>query len=202
MSPLFQIGGIMRSSGILLPIFSLPGKYGIGCFSKEAYAFVDFLKKAGQSYWQILPIGPTSYGDSPYQSFSTFAGNPYFIDLENLIEQGLLTKAECDSAQLGNRENDIDYGALYEERFRLLRTAFSRIDSATKKKVAEFEKKSEWLEDYALFMALKDAHDGASFFTWEDDLRLRKETAISEAKKKYEKEMIPRDAKGYGTERK
>ena len=179
----------MRSSGILLPIFSLPGKYGIGCFSKEAYAFVDFLKKAGQTYWQILPIGPTSYGDSPYQSFSTFAGNPYFIDLENLIEQGLLTKAECDSAQMGDRENDINYGALYNERFRLLRTAFSRVDAATKKKVADFEKKAQWLEDYALFMALKDAHNGASFFTWEDDLRLRKEAAIAEAKKKYEEDI-------------
>lgn len=179
----------MRSSGVLLPIFSLPGKYGIGCFSKEAYRFVDFLKKAGQTYWQILPVGPTSYGDSPYQSFSTFAGNPYFIDLENLMDQNLLTKEECNSANLGSREDDIDYGLLYQERFRLLRLAYSRVDSVIKKKVSDFAQREEWLEDYALFMALKDAHDGASFFTWEDDLRLRKPQAIGEAKEKYADEI-------------
>ena len=179
----------MRSSGVLLPIFSLPGKYGIGCFSKEAYKFVDFLKKAGQTYWQILPIGPTSYGDSPYQSFSTFAGNPYFIDLENLIEQKLLTVEECEGASMGNRANDIDYGALYNERFRLLRLAYSRIDSVIKKKVSDFANQEEWLEDYALFMALKDAHDGASFFTWEDELRLRDAAAIAKAKEDYADEI-------------
>ena len=179
----------MRSSGVLLPIFSLPGKYGIGCFSKEAYKFVDFLKKAGQTYWQILPIGPTSYGDSPYQSFSTFAGNPYFIDLENLIEQKLLTVEECDGASMGSRANDVDYGALYQERFRLLRLAYSRIDSALKKKVSGFANQEEWLEDYALFMALKDAHEGASFFTWEDELRLRDATAIAKAKEDYADEI-------------
>ena len=179
----------MRSSGVLLPIFSLPGKYGIGCFSKEAYKFVDFLKKAGQTYWQILPIGPTSYGDSPYQSFSTFAGNPYFIDLENLIEQKLLTVEECEGASMGNRANDIDYGALYNERFRLLRLAYSRIDSVIKKKVSDFANREEWLEDYALFMALKDAHDGASFFTWEDELRLRDAAAIAKAKEDYADEI-------------
>ena len=90
----------MRASGILLPVSSLPGKYGIGCFSKEAYDFVDVLEKANQKYWQILPIGPTSYGDSPYQSFSTYAGNPYFISLEDLIEQGLLTEKECKEAKI------------------------------------------------------------------------------------------------------
>lgn len=84
-----------RASGVLMPVFSLPSKYGIGCFSKEAYKFVDQLKKAGQSYWQILPLGPTGYGDSPYQSFSTYAGNPYFIDLKTLVKEGLLTKKEC-----------------------------------------------------------------------------------------------------------
>ena len=84
-----------RASGILLPVFSLPSEYGIGCFSKDAYTFVDMLKSAGQSYWQILPLGPTGYGDSPYQSFSTFAGNPYFIDLNTLVDEGLLTRQEC-----------------------------------------------------------------------------------------------------------
>lgn len=93
-----------RTAGILLPIFSLPSAYGIGCFSKSAYDFVDWLKAAGQTYWQILPLGPTSYGDSPYQSFSTFAGNPYFISLEALIEEGVLTKEECEAADLGNEK--------------------------------------------------------------------------------------------------
>ena len=116
----------MRASGILLPISSLPGKYGIGCFSKEAYAFVDFLKKAKQKYWQILPIGPTSYGDSPYQSFSTFAGNPYFIDLESLIKQGLLDKEECEQADFGEFPDSVDYYQLYKERFKLLRKAYER----------------------------------------------------------------------------
>lgn len=175
----------MRASGVLLPIFSLPGKYGIGCFSKEAYNFIDFLKKAGQTYWQILPIGPTSYGDSPYQSFSTFAGNPYFIDLEELIQQKLLTKEECDAARMGTKENDIDYGALYNERFRLLRLAFSRISPKTKAEVEKFAKEQDWLEDYALFMALKDAHDGKSFLEWEDDLRLRDKDALEKALKTY-----------------
>ena len=99
----------MRRSGVLLPIASLPSAYGIGTFSKEAYEFVDFLAQAGQKLWQILPLGPTGYGDSPYQSFSTFAGNPYFISLEELIEEGLLTRAECESAQLGTNPSYVDY---------------------------------------------------------------------------------------------
>ena len=103
-----------RAGGILLPITSLPSKYGIGAFSKEAYEFVDKLAEAGQSYWQILPLGPTSYGDSPYQSFSTFAGNPYFIDLEALIEEGVLTKEECDACDFGDDPQSLDYGKIYK----------------------------------------------------------------------------------------
>ena len=103
-----------RKCGVLLPISSLPSKYGIGCFDKKAYEFVDALKAAGQSYWQILPLGPTSYGDSPYQSFSTFAGNPYFISLEELIKEGVLTKKECDSVDFGDNEASVDYAKLYE----------------------------------------------------------------------------------------
>ena len=98
-----------REAGVLLAISSLPSKYGIGCFSKSAYNFVDWLKEAGQTYWQILPVGPTSYGDSPYQSFSTFAGNPYFICLEDLIKEGVLTEEECDAVDFGEKEDDIDY---------------------------------------------------------------------------------------------
>lgn len=115
-----------RECGMLLPVFSIPSKYGIGAFSKEAYEFVDALQKAGQQYWQILPLGPTGYGDSPYQSFSAFAGNPYFIDLETLIREGLLTEAECDAADFGSDAPDIDYEKLYYNRFPLLKLAFSR----------------------------------------------------------------------------
>lgn len=98
-----------RAAGILMPITSLPSEYGIGCFSKSAYDFVDWLKEAGQSYWQILPLGPTSYGDSPYQSFSTFAGNPYFISLKALVEEGVLTKEDCDKVSWGRRADSVDY---------------------------------------------------------------------------------------------
>ncbi len=115
-----------REAGILLPVSSLPSKYGIGCFSKEAYDFIDWLKDAGQSIWQILPLGPTGYGDSPYQSFSTFAGNPYFISLETLINEGVLTKEECDSTDFGNVDNDINYEKLYFQRYKLLRKAYER----------------------------------------------------------------------------
>ena len=100
---------IMRASGILLPVSSLPSKYGIGCFSKSAFEWIDFLQESGQTFWQILPLGPTSYGDSPYQSFSTFAGNPYFISLEELIKEGLLTREECEAAQLGTNPSYVDY---------------------------------------------------------------------------------------------
>ena len=116
----------MRASGILLPVFSLPGKYGIGCFSEEAYRFVDFLADTKQSYWQILPLGPTGYGDSPYQSFSTYAGNPYFISLESLIRDGLLTEEECREVDFGDDDRQVDYGKLYYGRFELLRKAYGR----------------------------------------------------------------------------
>ena len=116
----------MREAGILLPVSSLPSRYGIGTLSREAYEFIDLLKEAGQSYWQILPLGPTGYGDSPYQSFSTFAGNPYFIDLEQLIEEGLLTREECDQVDFGSNDRYIDYEKLYYGRPVVLRKAFDR----------------------------------------------------------------------------
>ena len=117
---------MMRASGILLPISSIPSNYGIGCFSKEAYAFVDQLVEAGQRYWQILPLGPTGYGDSPYQSFSTFAGNPYFIDLEEFIQRDLLTAKECASCDWGTSRSYVDYEKVYQSRFALLRRAYHR----------------------------------------------------------------------------
>lgn len=133
---------MQRSAGILLPVSSLPSPYGIGCFSQEAYDFVDWLKEAGQTYWQILPLGVTSYGDSPYQSFSAFAGNPYFISLDALVEEGVLTAAECKKANFGRKADDIDYSRLYAERGRLLRLAYSAATSATTKRLQPSARKT------------------------------------------------------------
>ena len=137
-----------RESGILLSIASLPSRYGIGCFSKEAYEFVDRLKEAGQSYWQILPLGPTSYGDSPYQSFSTFAGNPYFISLEDLIEEGVLTRKECDSADFGTHPGAVDYAKIYKERFPLLRLAYERSNISQDEEFKQFSADNKWSVSY------------------------------------------------------
>ncbi len=185
-----------RRCGVLLPIFSLSSEYGIGTFSKEAYDFVDFLKESGQSYWQILPLGPTSYGDSPYQSFSTFAGNPYFIDIKTLIDEGLLTKAAADKCDFGGTEESIDYEKMYRSRFTLLKKAYENIDKAKDAKTIrkEFEtfKKSpdnDWLMDYSLFMALKNVNGGRSWNTWEEGIRLRKSAAMKAAKQKYADEI-------------
>ena len=168
-----------RAAGVLLPIFSLPGKYGIGSFSREAYKFVDFLEEAGQSYWQILPLGPTSYGDSPYQSFSTFAGNPYFIDLTELQNQKLLTAAECDEASFGEDEEDIDYGTIYKNRFKVLRKAFKRAVLSEFGPYKDFLKENEdWLEDYAFYMAVKNSFNDVGLMEWKEDIRLRKKEAM------------------------
>lgn len=163
-----------RASGILLPVASLPSKYGIGCFSKEAYAFIDKLVEAGQSYWQILPLSPTSYGDSPYQSFSSFAGNPYFIDPEALVEEGLLTKEECEAFDFGSNPVEIDYEKQYRQRFRLLRLAYGRSRIAENQEFLRFvAENADWLEDYALFMAVKERFDGAAWNEWAEDIRKR-----------------------------
>ena len=162
-----------RAAGILLSVTSLPSKYGIGCFSKSAYDFVDWLKEAGQTYWQILPICPTSYGDSPYQSFSTFAGNPYFISLEALIEEGVLTEEECGSMDFGNVEDDIDYEKQYWARYPLLRRAYERSNIRQNQDYLRFvEENRWWLDDYALFMAVKNYFDGAPWTKWPEDIRL------------------------------
>ena len=173
----------MRASGILMGISSVPSKYGIGCFSKEAYEFVDILKEAGQKLWQILPLGQTGYGDSPYQSFSTFAGNPYFIDLETLIEDELLTKEECDQADFGENEEEIDYEKIYNARFKVLKLAYARAKKnglmESKAYRTYLEEEKAWLADYALYMAVKDSFDGKSWDQWEEDIRLRKPEAIA-----------------------
>ncbi|MBR1390635.1 MAG: 4-alpha-glucanotransferase [Lachnospiraceae bacterium] len=176
----------MRTGGILMHISSLPSKYGIGTMGKEAIKFVDFLEKAKQTYWQILPVCPTSYGDSPYQSFSSFAGNPYFIDLEYLIKDKLLTKRECDSLEWGDNPEFIEYGILYENRFPLLKKAYARFKENEPEDFAAFCKEQEsWLEDYALFMALKDAHDGNAWAEWEPELKKREPAALERAKEEY-----------------
>ncbi len=177
----------MRKSGILMHISSLPGPYGIGCMGKSAYQFVDFLYEAGQSYWQILPLSPTGYGDSPYQSFSTFAGNHYLIDLEELIDQGLLERHEVDAIQwdTGNR---VDYGRLYESRTALLRLAYQRF--VPSQDYSSFlEENKEWLTDYALFMALKERFHGKDWQSWSLSLMLRLPDMV-EAYRKELKESI------------
>lgn len=167
----------MRSGGILLPIFSLPGPYGIGTMGAEARRFVDFLQSAGQRYWQILPICPTSYGDSPYSSFSTFAGNPYFIDLDQLHMDGLLEKAEYEHLDWG--EGEVHYDSLYASRFPVLRLAFQRFVQDPPTDFADFCRDNPWVEDYALFMTLKDANGGKSWQEWPKE-QCRRETKTLE----------------------
>jgi len=166
----------MRSCGILLPIFSLPSRYGIGGFSKEAYRFIDRLKEAKQSYWQILPLGPTGYGDSPYQSFSSFAGNPYFIDLDTLSSEGLLEPAECQH----EIHDGIDYEWLHQTRFFVLRKAFLRFDRNQKAFRQFCEEQNVWLDGYSQFMALKEHFGGIVLSDWPEEFRLRKEPALSQ----------------------
>lgn len=179
----------MRKSGILMPVFSLNSPYGIGTFGKQAYTFIDFLEKAGQSYWQILPLNPTNYGDSPYQSFSSYAGNPYFIDLDMLEKDGLLTEEEILAADFGEDNYSIDYGKLYTNRMPLLRKAFDRfqINSDFNKFCSQ---NSWWLDDFSLFMALKDAHGGKSFIKWEKSLVLRNTDALQRAKEQYKDDIL------------
>lgn len=169
-----SVNTVKRTAGILLSISSLPSKYGIGCFSKSAYEFADWLKEAGQSYWQILPLGPTSYGDSPYQSFSTYAGNPYFISLEDLIEEGVLTEKECEKLETESKEGTIDYKKLYEDRYPILRKAYERSNISKNPDYQQFLAENEWwLSDYALFMAVKDRFEGRPWTEWAEDIRLR-----------------------------
>ena len=173
-----------------MPVFSLPSKYGIGCFSKEAYKFVDQLKKAGQSYWQILPLGPTGYGDSPYQSFSTYAGNPYFIDLEAFVKAGCLDESDCENCDWGGSESYVDYEKIYNSRFRLLRKAFENYDCEGDPSYQKFINENvAWLEDYSLYMAIKDSLNGISWIEWPKELKNREKDALAEAREKLTKEV-------------
>ena len=174
-----------RAAGILMPISSLPSPYGIGTMGKEARNFADFLKKSGQKIWQILPVGPTSYGDSPYQSFSTYAGNPYFIDLEALWEEGLLKKSLIEYFNWGEHENYVDYERVYKCRFIVLEDACARFfgnkKNPEKDDYEKFcEKNKDWLEDYALFMSVKAEFENKAWTEWDDEeIRLRKPEALA-----------------------
>ena len=172
-----------RGAGILLPVTSLPSPYGIGTFGKAAYEFVDFLRAAGQKYWQVLPLGPTSYGDSPYQSFSAYAGNPYFIDLEILVEEGLLEKEYLDQFSWGGDETSVSYETIYQNRFQVLRTAFRSSAHQEAPDFRIFERENAyWLGDYCLYMACKEHFGNVSWLEWDEDIRFRRPEAV----KKYE----------------
>ncbi len=175
---------LSRGAGLLMPITSLPSPYGIGTLGKSAYEFADFAKNYGARYWQVLPIGPTSYGDSPYQAFSAFAGNPYFIDLDLLIEEGLLTKEEVESGYWGTSSSYIDYAAIYENRFRILRSAFEKSSHKTSKAFKKFQAdNSYWLADYSFYMSLKNHFGGKAWQEWDSDIKKREKSAVTRYKK-------------------
>lgn len=178
-----------RGAGILLAVTSLPSPYGIGTMGKEAFRFVDTLNDLRQKYWQVLPIGPTSFGDSPYQSFSAFAGNPYLIDLDILIAEGLLKQEEVDGYNWGNKKDDVDYALIYESRFKVLKSAFERFDAQDEAYKKFCKENEDWLEDYSLYMAVKDEMNGSEWLLWEDGLRDR-EAGVLERYKELLKEQI------------
>ena len=170
----------MRSSGVLMHITSLPGPYGVGTMGRQAYEFVDFLKAAGQKYWQMLPLNPTGYGDSPYQSCSTYAGNPYLIDLQMLIDEGLLTQQEVDEVYWGSNEERVDFGALYHNKLNVLRKAFQRHGQT--EEFARFRAENDfWLPEYAAYMVLKEQFGGKPWYEWPEELKLRKTFVIDAA---------------------
>lgn len=178
----------MRTSGILMHITSLPGAHGVGTMGREAYKFVDFLKKSGQSNWQILPLTPTGYGDSPYQSCSTFAGNHYLIDLDTLVHEGLLSWEDLQGIQWNEREEQVDFGRLYNNRLNVLRKAYARFNP-DEAYAAFCNDNSNWLPDFTLFMALKDKFGGKPWYEWEDSLKFRNPDAIWQARNELRSEI-------------
>lgn len=181
---------ITRSSGILMHITSLPSPYGIGTLGKEAYEFVNFLVKSGQSYWQILPVGPTGAGNSPYQSFSTFAGNPYFIDLDLIRDEGLLKKEDYENIDFGDDPENVDYEKIFTNKMPILKIAFQNSRGKYKDEIKKFTVENKtWLEDYALYMAIKSEFDLKSWQEWDVDIKLRSKAALNHYKKKLKKEI-------------
>lgn len=181
---------LARGAGILLAITSLPSAYGIGTLGEVAYRFVDLLVDIKQSYWQVLPIGPTSFGDSPYQAVSVFAGNPYLIDLDDLVTDGLLEELEIRSFNWGTDEADIDYATIYENRFKVLQMAYERFDGAEEDFLVFQEKNKYWLDDYAFFMALKYHFNGKEWLSWDASLRDREAGAMAEYRKILHNEIL------------
>ncbi len=178
----------MRSCGILMHISSLPSPYGIGTFGAEAESFVDWLKSAGQKYWQVLPVGPTGYGDSPYQSFSTFAGNPLLIDLDELVKSGLITKEQCQSADYGTDPSFVDFDKVNLSKMKLLREAYASFKADAG--YSAFEKnEADWLEDYALFMSIKTENNLVSWTKWDKDIRFRKPETMEAARERLKNEV-------------
>lgn len=176
----------MRGSGILMHITSLPGPYGVGTMGKQAYRFADFLHKAGQSYWQVLPLTPTGYGDSPYQSCSAYAGNPYLIDLDLLVEQGLLEESEITACNWGDDPKKVDFGLLYENRFTLLRKAYARFRD--EEALTRFCSTNEsWIPEYAHYMALKDQYGGKPWYEWPEEIKGR--DTVNESFRELNKEI-------------
>ncbi len=174
----------MRRAGILMPVFSLPSPCGIGTLGEEARKFAEFLVQAGQSCWQVLPMGPTSYGDSPYQSYSSFAGSPYYIDFDDLCSQGLLEKEEYQSLDWGDDPCRVDYALQNRQRFGVLRLAADRLAEQKGEELEQFcLQEKDWLEDYALFMALKEKFGGRTWTEWPEDVRLREPSALASARK-------------------
>lgn len=179
----------MRTSGVLMHISSLPGNTGIGTLGEEAYKFVDFLKASGQTYWQVLPLCPTSYGDSPYQSFSTFAGNPYFIDFKTLCDDGLLNESDYSNIDWGVNPEKVDFEKIYANRFSVLRKAYNAFDKNNSDYKIFCNKNSFWLDDFVLYMALKEKNSGKPWNEWESNIKLRNGDALNFAKNELEDEI-------------
>lgn len=180
----------MRKSCILMHISSLPSKYGIGKMGRQAFSFVDFLKEAGVKCWQILPLSPTSYGDSPYQSFSVNAGNPYFIDFEVLEGDGLLEEDDLKDIVWESQPGKVDYALIYQNCFAVLRKAYSRFRAAKFPAYRKFTAaNADWLDEYALFMALKDENGGAPWYEWEKEISMHRPKAVAAAKKQLKNQI-------------
>lgn len=175
---------LTRGAGVLLPISSLSSAYGIGTFGNAAFRFVDLLVELKQKYWQILPMGPLTVGDSPFQSISLFAGNPYYIDLDDLIGEGLLQAEEVGNHRWGNSKDHVDYSVLYENRYIVLQQAFDRFDEQDARYVDFCDRNREWLEDYSLYMAIKTDSDDRPWYTWDAALKNRQKDALEQCRKK------------------